>query len=547
MIDIKTFGFNISNKLSNQLLSQRGIFDEYSAKKFFHSPITEIKKPINLPSINIGTERIIKSVNKNEKIGIFGDFDADGLTGTAIIARTIKKIGGEVIPYIPNRDKDGHGLSEEAVKSFYDANVKLIITVDTGSTALKETKLATELGIDTIITDHHIPPGVLPTVVALINPMLNESIECEYSGSGVAFKLSQALCDKLNLDFPEELLPLAAIGTIADSSPLIGENRNIVKNGLEILARTKLAGVKTLLEKSKSDRFFGKPNTELVSFQLAPRLNAPGRLGDSEPALQILMTDNNQDAIAISDRLDDINNQRKEYSTKAWEMASIQIETQNNPIISVELSDVPLGILGPTAGKIVDQTGKPAIVFQNYDDLIKASCRSNEYIDIHKCLYKSNNLLNKFGGHAAAAGFTVSNKYIDEVIKIANETASKNSDIPKSKPFQPDAVIDMNELTPELWKFIRAMEPYGKSNPEPLFHIKSAQISNIKNLGINKNHLKLNLITENKTIEGIGFGLGQTPLGSGKVDITFRLSTNNWRGRIKDQIEIKDIVPSKIV
>ena len=204
MIDIKTFGFNISNKLSNQLLSQRGIFDEYSAKKFFLSPITEIKKPINLPSINIGTERIIKSVNKNEKIGIFGDFDADGLTGTAIIARTIKKIGGEVIPYIPNRDKDGHGLSEEAVKSFYDANVKLIITVDTGSTALKETKLATELGIDTIITDHHKTNDKIPEAKAIINPWLDENSKIdfrEYSGSAVAFKLCHAINLKLSLEF----------------------------------------------------------------------------------------------------------------------------------------------------------------------------------------------------------------------------------------------------------------------------------------------------------------------------------------------------------
>lgn len=544
MIDIKSFGFNIPNNLGNTLLEKRGIYDKNTAKKFFLSSISEIKENISLPSISLATERVIKAVNNNQIIGIFGDFDADGLTGTAIITRSIKKIGGKVITYIPDRERDGHGLSKEAVKSFHQANVQLIITVDTGSTAIEETKLAETLGIDTIITDHHVLTGNLPSAIALVNPMLDDPVKCEYSGSGVAFKLAQAIYDKLNLDFPAELLPLAAIGTIADSSPLTGENRCIVKNGLDILGNTNLVGLKNLLEISKGNKFYGKPNSEFVSFQIAPRLNAPGRIGDPEPALQILLNDNHSDSITISERLDVINQKRREYSASAWELVSKQILNQNKHIISVELPKVPLGILGPIAGRIVETTGKPAIVYQKSDGFIKASCRSNEYTDIHKCLEETSNLMIRFGGHAAAAGFSVHNEHLEIVLDAANKYVEKKPSKVTKKLNQPDAEILIKHLTPDLWKFIRSMEPYGKSNPEPIFFVKEVQITNIKTVGLDKNHLKLNLLTENSSIECIGFGLGKKPLGNSYVDITFKLSTKNWRGKIKEQIEIIDINPS---
>ena len=540
------WGFTIPDELGWKLLNIRGISDDHTATKFFLPKLEQINQPVNLPSVSQGVERILTAIHKKESIGIFGDFDADGLTGTAIITRIIRKLGGHVIPYIPNRDKDGHGLSNEAVSSFHQAGIKVIITVDTGSTAVEETEMAKIMGIDTIITDHHLPQGDLPDVTAFINPMISNPVECEYSGSGVAFKLAQALSEGTKLDFPEDLLPLASIGTISDFSPLVGENRAIVKNGLELLGQTQLQGLRALLEKSRSNNYSGKPDTDLVSFQIAPRLNAPGRLGDSEPALQILLTENPDEAAAISARLEECNNQRRAYSQLAWDLASKTIdENRDSPIIHAEISDLPTGILGPTAGRIVEKTGKPAIVYKIENGLVKASCRSNELFDIHDGLSKSSNLMQRFGGHAGAAGFSALENNFETIIKTTTNEAAKTVSISSKKIYQIDATIGKNQLKHNLWEFIRGMEPFGSKNPKPLFSILSSQITDIKTVGSGGSHLKLKILTDEKPIEGIGFGLGKNNLGKGLVDMVFGLRTDHWRGKTKEQLEIKAIKPSQ--
>ena len=540
------WGFKIPDELGWKLLNIRGIGDDYKATKFFLPKLEQINQPVNLPSVSQGVERILTAIHQKESIGIFGDFDADGLTGTAIITRMIRKLGGHVTPYIPNRDKDGHGLSNEAISSFHQAGIKVIITVDTGSTAVEETEMAKIMGIDTIITDHHLPQGDLPDVTAFINPMISNPVECEYSGSGVAFKLAQALSESTNLDFPEDLLPLASIGTISDFSPLVGENRAIVKNGLELLGQTHLQGLRALLEKSRSNNYSGKPDTDLVSFQIAPRLNAPGRLGDSEPALQILLTENPDEAAAISARLEECNNQRRAYSQLAWDLASKTIdENRDSPIIHAKISDLPTGILGPTAGRIVEKTGKPAIVYKIENGVAKASCRSNELFDIHAGLSKSSNLMQRFGGHAGAAGFSALENNFETIIKTTTNEAAKTVYISGEKIYQIDASIGKNQLKHNLWEFVRGMEPYGSKNPKPLFSILSSQITDIKTVGSGGSHLKLKILTDEGPIEGIGFGLGKNNLGKGLVDMVFGLRTDNWRGKTKEQLEIKAIKPSQ--
>ena len=531
----------IKGPLPSRLLWNRGVRNDKDAAQYFASGLDDFLDPMELPDMGLAVDRISKALSDNETIGVFGDFDVDGLTGTAILLRIIRSLGGKAIPYIPNREIDGHGMSKQAIDSFHNAGVNLIVTVDTGSTAIAEVAHAKQFGIDTVITDHHLMETERPDAVAIVNPHIGSKEAVGYSGAGVAFKVAQALSRNAGSKFPQELLPLAALGTIADIVPLVSENRALVREGLKALGQTELAGLRALLDISRPPGASGRPTAELVSFYIAPRLNAPGRMGDAEPSLELLTTNDVSEARALASRLDADNLKRRSLSEQAWEHASKQFDmNSDDPIVAVRCDGFAMGLLGPLAGRLTELTGKPSIAYQVVDGLSRASCRSNESLDLHRALSNHADKFERFGGHARAAGFSIKMELMSSLL----------DDIGKSTAINPltlcaDAEVKLEDLTISTWNFISSMEPFGEGNQQPVLVTYGAVPLDVRTVGAGGKHLKISFEANGQRIDSIGFGLGYHPLGTGLLDIAFQLRSEIWQGKTRHQLGLIDFRPSE--
>ena len=549
-LDLGFLGSGVRGPLPARLLWNRGVRSDSDVAEYFSSGLEDFLDPSILPDMDKAVVRIGRAIKNGEIIGVFGDFDVDGLTGTSIVLRIIRSLGGEAIPYIPNRETDGHGLSVQATDSFNSAGVTLIVTVDTGSTAVEEIKYAKSIGIDTVVTDHHLIETERPDAVAIVNPHLTEpgaEQSVDYSGAGVAFKLAQALSHAKGRDFPEELLPLAALGTIADIVPLVSENRTLVREGLRVLGQTDLPGLRALLDISRAPGASGRPTSELISFYVAPRLNAPGRMGDAEPSLQILSTDDESEAHALAERLDADNNKRRSLSEQAWEHALTQFDMgSDDPIVAVNCDGFPMGILGPLAGRLNELTGKPGIAYLLVDGFARASCRSNTVLDLHAALSTHADEFERFGGHARAAGFSIKNELLPNLLDDLRKHAAWGAlGAPTLPVLHADAEVRLEDLTVSTWNFVASMEPFGEANREPVLVTYGAVPLDVRTVGVGGKHLKISFDADGRRVDSIGFGLGDRPLGSGAVDIVYQLRTEIWRGRTRRQLGLRDIRPAK--
>jgi single-stranded-DNA-specific exonuclease len=548
-LDLGFLGSGVRGPLPARLLWNRGVRTDSDVAEYFSSGLDDFLDPLSLPDMDVAVQRIHSAIQNGETIGVFGDFDVDGLTGTAIVLRIVRSMGGKAVPYIPNRETDGHGLSNQAIDSFAGAGVSLITTVDTGSTAVEEIAYANSIGIDTVVTDHHLIETERPAAVAIVNPHLDgeDTVDSvDYSGAGVAFKLAQALASIGGNEFPEDLLPLAALGTIADIVPLVSENRTLVREGLRVLGQTDLPGLRALLDISRSPGASGRPTAELISFYVAPRLNAPGRMGDAEPSLQILSTDDVSEARALADRLDADNTKRRSLSEKAWEHAATQYEVQSDdPIVAVNCDGFPMGLLGPLAGRLNELTGKPAIAYQLVNGFARASCRSNTVLDLHATLSLHSEKFERFGGHARAAGFSIDNGLLNDLLdEIRKHAAWGALGAPAVPTLHADAEVRLEDLTVSTWNFVSAMEPFGEANREPVLITYGAIPLDVRTVGVDGKHLKISFDADGRRIESIGFGLGDRELGSGPVDIIYQLRSEVWRGKTRHQLGLRDIRPS---
>ena len=537
----------IRGPLPARLLWNRGVRNDKDAAQYFASGLDDFLDPMELPDMGLAVDRISKALSDSETIGVFGDFDVDGLTGTAILLRIIRSLDGKAIPYIPNREIDGHGMSKQAIDSFHNAGVNLIVTVDTGSTAIAEVAHAKQFGIDTVITDHHLMETERPDAVAIVNPHIGSKEAVGYSGAGVAFKVAQALSKNAGSKFPQELLPLAALGTIADIVPLVSENRALVREGLKALGQTELAGLRALLDISRPPGASGRPTAELVSFYIAPRLNAPGRMGDAEPSLELLTTNDVSEARALASRLDADNLKRRSLSEQAWEHASKQFDmNSDDPIVAVRCDGFAMGLLGPLAGRLTELTGKPSIAYQVADGLSRASCRSNESLDLHRALSNHADKFERFGGHARAAGFSINMELMSSLLDdIRKSTALSALNAPMMPALCADAEIKLEDLTVSTWNFISSMEPFGEGNRQPLLVTYGAVPLDVRTVGAGGKHLKISFDANGQRIDSIGFGLGDHPLGTGLLDIAFQLRSEIWQGKTRHQLGLIDIRPSE--
>jgi single-stranded-DNA-specific exonuclease len=541
---------NISPILA-QLLINRETEGVLSARKFLKADLKDLRDPYIFQDMEKAVDKILRAINNNERILIYGDYDVDGITSVALLFTILRKFTANLYYYIPNRFQEGYGLNEEAIDIAFKNNIKLIITVDCGISSIFEIKKANNYGIDVIVTDHHQPQKGLPSAIAIINPKCDKNYPFkELAGVGVGFKMAQALYLKLkkNQDDLWNLLDYVALGSIADSVPFIGENRILIKYGLRALNQTKKEGLKALITESGVD--YGNLGTKEVNFALAPRINAAGRLDDPKLALELLLTDSECKAKYLSQKLSKINKYRREIGDnilrEARKFASMQVKEEDNKVLVLESENWNQGVIGIIASRLVDEFNRPAIVISKKDGIAKGSGRSIEGFHLYKVLESCQDILINFGGHELAAGITIKSNKIPEFKSKINEISQnfiKEDDL--NPELKIDAQISLSDINFGLVKDISILEPFGIGNPQPVFCSYKNVISDWRLVGGKREHLKIKIKEENRTLEGIGFKLskiGKQIFSENKVvDLAFNIELNKWNGTENLQLNVKDI------
>ncbi|MBQ9298402.1 MAG: single-stranded-DNA-specific exonuclease RecJ [Clostridia bacterium] len=538
--------FGISKLISGILVS-RGIVDSDKIKIFLNPTRNDFYNPFLLNDMDIAVDKILEVVNKKGKMLIYGDYDVDGITSIAVLKKFLAELGLEVDYHIPNRLSEGYGLKKETLEEIAVKNYDLMVTVDCGISAVEEVEYANSLGINTIITDHHEPVEKLPPAIAVINPKRKDSTYPfrGLAGVGVVFKLIQAISIKLELEEKEYLkyLDLVCVGTISDIVPLIDENRVITKLGLKLVEVTKNVGLRELIKVSR----YKKIDSSAVSFGVAPRINACGRMGHAEEALKLFLTPNIVEAQEITKKLEEYNLERQNIEKRIFkevqEKLNDKSEANRNSIVLA--SDTwHHGVIGIVASKLIEQYYKPTLLFATEDGVLKGSGRSITGFDLHEALCKCGDYLLKYGGHAMAVGLTLEEKYF-VTFKEKFERIVEESNISEAVPIlNLDGQLTGKEIKKELANEMQILEPFGEANKMPVILFKNLKIDSIRALSEGK-HLKLSLKCENQWIDAIGFNLGhladEYQLGD-NVDIAGSLEINNFNGNEFVQINIKDIM-----
>jgi single-stranded-DNA-specific exonuclease len=537
-------------KLLARLLAARGWTREEDVRRMLDDEGGSFHDPFQMKGMAEAAERILKAVRDGERIRVFGDYDADGVTSTALMSRLLGRLGASFDTYIPHRSREGYGLSEAAVDDAAAAGASLIVTVDNGISAVGPIAYAREKGVDVVVTDHHEPPPRLPEALALVNP---KQADCPYpfkglSGAGVAFKLAHALLGEPDLALTE----LACIGTVADLMPLLDENRAIVRHGLERMRRSPSPGVRALAAVSgfkPSEMTSGR-----IAFFLAPRLNAGGRLESADGAAALLLSTNDDEADRQAEQLDLLNRERQLQVERTVEEAEALLRkrmedagTTDPPNVIVLAGDGwNAGIAGLVASKLVERYYRPAVVLARDPDTgkCKGSARSIEGFDLYAALSACAELMDHFGGHQAAAGLTIDSERVKELEqalgRLAAEWLLPEDWIPKKKA---DLVGTIAEMTPDAVSQLERLEPFGQGNPVPRFVIRGATVAEGRAIGKQNRHLRLLLEQGGRRLEAVGFGFGsdadRLPPGA-VVDVLGELTVNEWNGSRRVQMTIRD-------
>ncbi|MBO5179614.1 MAG: single-stranded-DNA-specific exonuclease RecJ [Clostridia bacterium] len=539
---------NISLILARVLVN-RGINTDEKIQKFLYPSLDDLNDPYMLNDMDVAVKRINQAIEQKEKITIYGDYDVDGITSITILKRFLDENGIIVDYYLPNRLEEGYGLNNNALQKIKDKGTTLLITVDCGISAYDEIEFAKSLGIDVIVTDHHECPAVLPNTFAVIDPKRPDSTYPfnSLAGVGVTFKLIHALSISMNLPSESYLkyLDIVCLGTVADIVPLVDENRVIVKYGLEYIKKTKNIGLKALINISG----YSEIDSSAISFGLAPRINACGRMGEADIAVEMLLTSDENIAADIANKLQEKNKERQEVEKGIMADAVAKIEEAkmyNDNAIVVGSENWYHGVIGIVASKITDLYYKPSILVCFDDEIGKGSGRSIDGFDLHEALNAASEHLQKFGGHEMAIGLSVEknkfNDFKDAIVKYANEKITEEF-LPVIKI---DAEVSTKEVSGKTIQDLKLLEPYGENNMPPIFMYKNIKVDSVRTLS-NDKHLKLNVKDGNIVFDAIAFNMGDKKdsirMGD-KVDILFHLEINKFNGRETIQLNVKDIKKS---
>lgn len=518
------------NALLAGILAARGITDPAEALTLLAGE-EELSDPALLTDMDAACQRIWQAIDNGETIAVFGDYDVDGVTATALLYQHLKGMGATVKCMLPSREGDGYGLSQNAIQSMHNKGCSLIVTVDNGISAVEEAEFAASLGMDLIITDHHLPPETLPKAVAVVDPRREDdhSPFKGLCGAGVAFKL----CAALDGCPPEEMLDycgdLAAVGTVADVMPLVGENRTLVKAGLQQLQQTDRPGFGALLEEVG---LAGKPITaENISYAIAPRINAAGRMDNAVTALQLVLCEDPDRAGELAHKLNEINAHRQETEQQIFKAAEELLEQQperlDDRIILLWGRDWHPGVIGIVASRLVERTGRPVIVVTiDEHGEGKGSGRSVQGFNLHACIGSCADLLVRYGGHAMAAGLSVREENLPELRRRLNEWAARECPVLHTPPLTCDVTIHLDRITVESVRHLDQLAPYGAENPTPVFLLQSAVVDGVYPVSEGR-HSRLRLRQGNACLYAVWFGMPaeQLPYALGDVvDVALNLS-----------------------
>ena len=497
-----------------RLLASRGIDTDAKLQQFLEPP--GLHDPMRLTGMAAAVPRLRQAVAQAETAAVFGDFDVDGITGAAIIYEGLTALGVPVTPYLPTRADEGHGLSAAALDTLIDAGATLIITVDTGITDAGPVAHANGRGADVIITDHHVPSHGLPPAVACVNPQLPHGetplfpYPCrELCGAGIAFKLMQGLYEAQGQPPNPALLELAALGTVADLVPLVDENRYIVAQGIQRIAQTNRPGLHALFHTARLTP--DAIDTEAVAFQIAPRLNSAGRMGDPMDSFRLLTTQSPEEAAALAKKLDDLNRQRREATTAAMATADAQLKSlpELPPFLLVADAAIHPGVAGLVAGRLAELYRRPSAALSIGADNAVASARSIPNFSIIDAIDSIADLLVRYGGHAQAAGFTIARDSLETAKRRLQAYAAQHLNPADLTPAVAiDAAANLSELTPDVRQWLTALEPFGKGNPRPLFASTNVRVIEWQLMGPNRQHLKLRVEQGGATMTALAFGQG---------------------------------------
>lgn len=538
------------NKLISTILANRNITTEEEIRLFLSPTRKDFHNPFLITDMEKSVERIIKAIENKEKVTIYGDYDVDGITSITVLKSFLKDRGLETSQYIPNRLNEGYGLNNNAIEKIKQQGCDLMITVDCGISAINEIDYANSIGIETIITDHHEPGNEIPKAYAVIDNKRKDSKYPfrELAGVGVVFKLIQAIGIKLGLKEEEYLkyLDIVCVGTISDIVPLVDENRVIAKLGLMLIRQTRNIGLKSIIDTSG----YTQIDSNSISFGIAPRINACGRMGKAEDALKLFLSKNYNEVSELAKKLNDYNKLRQDTEKEIYENAIKQIEQnkldKNNSII-VGGHNWHHGVIGIVSSKITEMYFKPSILLSFEEDGIgTGSGRSIPGFDLHEALTKCLDSVEKFGGHSMAVGLTVKKEKFEEFKKEFEQIAT-NSNVSEIMPIiNIDAKIDFSAINKDMVESLKQLEPFGEGNKMPVFVFKNLKIDSIRALSEGK-HLKLTLKEGNTVVNAIGFNIGNLAeeyrIGD-KIDVVGVLEVNNFNGVESLQINIKDIIKS---
>ena len=523
-----------------RLLFERGIQDQESLQKFLEPSLEELHDPYLLHDMDRAVARIRKAIEDGEFILIYGDYDADGMTSASIIKESLEQLGAECRVYLPNRFTDGYGPNASVYKYFIEQEgISLIVTVDNGVAGHEAIEVAQSMGVDVIVTDHHSMPETLPDAYAIIHP---EHPDADYpfkhlAGCGVAFKLACALLEEVQV----ELLDLVAIGTIADMVSLTDENRILVQYGLEMFGHTQRIGLQEMLDMAGIAA--SEVTEEAVGFQIAPRLNALGRLDDPNPAIDLLTGFDDEEAHEIALMIHQKNEERKEIVQSIYEEAKTMVDPEKKVQVLAKEGWNP-GVLGIVAGRLLEELGQTVIVLNIEDGRAKGSARSVDAVDIFEALDPHRNLFIAFGGHAGAAGMTLEVENLEALSQVLeNYILETGIGLSGKKTLNLDEELDLETLNLETVKSFERLAPFGMDNQKPIFYIRDFHVESARTMGAGNAHLKLKISKGEACFEVVAFGQGRwaTEFSQTKnLELAVKLSVNQWNGQTALQLMMVD-------
>ena len=537
--------------LVSHVLENRGIASISEAQHFLGGQPVRLGDPSRLPGFASALGVLRAALRDGSLVCVYGDFDVDGISSTAILTDALRDLGGQVLPYIPNREREGYGLNSRAIESLADRGVRVLVACDCGTTSVTEIEQARGLGVEVIVVDHHLPPQSLPDATALVNPKL-QTTGYDFDGycsAAVAFRLAEALYDAEHRPFPEQrYVELAAIATVGDMVPLIGENRELVRRGLAALAQTERPGLQALLQVAGI-----KPKevtAETIAFSIAPRLNATGRLADGNLALDLLLCRETGAALALAESIDALNRERQRLTLAAQEHArEIVGDTPEAPLTLVGDSAFHQGIIGLVASRLVEAFGRPAIVYQQGDSESRGSCRSIGEYDITSGLRACGDLFERFGGHRQAGGFTIRNERLEALApRLLDHAGQALAGLDLAPTIRVDAEWPLAALRSQEIRWLGRLQPHGTGNEEAKLLSRGVTVVEARGIGQGGRHLRLKLKDGATVWPAIAFGWeGAAPAEGSRADVVFSLSADRYGPSDQGgalQLGVLDLAPS---